>query len=45
MAFTEGTVFDERGQGLRPRHRHLQVRAAPAHRAQKRQPLNVISTD
>ena len=35
----------QRGPRLRPCHRHLQVRQAPAHRAQEREPLNVISTD
>ena len=33
MAFTEATIYDSAGQGLRPCHRHLQVRQAPAHRA------------
>jgi acyl-coenzyme A thioesterase PaaI-like protein len=31
MAFTQATVFDAHGAQVRPCHRHLQVREAPAH--------------
>jgi acyl-coenzyme A thioesterase PaaI-like protein len=38
MAFTEATIFRCRRQGLRPRHRHLQVREAPARHQDQQRP-------